>query len=79
MGQAGCRMRELVGERAAAGGCFQLSLKAEEEKPAHWSCCLSCLLSDRTTEDGHTDSIFSQYLSHFSGGQNQREGPLQRS
>ena len=34
MGQAGCRMMELVGERAAAGGCFQLSLKAEEDKPA---------------------------------------------
>ena len=79
MGQAGCRMRELVGERAAAGGCFQLSLKAEEDKPATWSCSLSCSLSDRTTADRDRDMILSQYLSHFSGGQNQGEGPLQRS
>ena len=64
---------------AATGGCFQLSLKAEEDKPTNWSCCLSCSLSDRITEDRDTDIILSQYLSHFSGGQNQGEGPLQRS
>ena len=28
-----------------------LSLKAEEEKPAHWSSSLSCSLSDRITKD----------------------------
>ena len=52
-----------------------LSLKAEEEKPAHWSSCSSCSLSDRITKDTDTDIILSQHLSHFLGGQTRR-GPI---
>lgn len=74
LGQAGCRMREIVGERAAAGGFLQLSPKAEEEKPGN----ISCPLSDRTTEDREPGHYSLPASLPFLRRADQGEGSLQR-